>query len=118
MGTFTWPLRITSMDGQRSLDIQATVDTGAFLTMLPARTLRDLGVEPTDSRRFVIADGSSMTMEIGRAWATIDGYSEVTLVAFGEDNAPPVLGAYTLEGLGLAVDPVKQRLVPARLIMI
>ena len=36
---------------------------------------------------------------------------------FGEDNAPPVLGAYTLEGLALAVDPSSQRLVPANLIM-
>ena len=118
MGTFTWPLRITGMDGGRSVEVEATVDTGAFLTMLPARTLRELGVEPTGSRRFLIADGSSVAMEIGRAWATIDGDSEVTLVAFGQDNAPPVIGAYTLEGLGLAVDPVKQRLVPARLIML
>ena len=118
MGTFTWSLRITGMDGGRSVDVEATVDTGAMYTMLPARTLRELGVEPTDSRRFLIADGSSVAMEIGRAWATIDGDSEVTLVAFGQDNAPPVIGAYTLEGLGLAVDPVKQRLVPARLIML
>ena len=118
MGTFTRPLRITAMDGGRSVDVEATVDTGAFLTMLPARTLRELGVEPTDSRRFVIADGSNVAMDIGYAWATIDGESVPTIVAFGEDNAPPVIGAYTLEGLGLAVDPVKQRLVPARLIML
>ena len=118
MGTFSYPLRITGMDGQHSLEVEATVDTGAFLTMLPAGMLRDLGVEPTDSRRFLIADGSTVTMEIGRAWATIDGDSEVTIVAFGGDDAPPLIGAYTLEGLGLAVDPVKQRLVPARLIML
>lgn len=31
---------------------------------------------------------------------------------FGEDDSPPVLGAYTLEGLALAVDPLNQRLVP------
>ena len=118
MGTFTWPLRITGMDSGRSVEVEATVDTGAFLTMLPAPILRELGVEPMGSRRFLIADGSSVAMEIGRAWATIDGESEVTIVAFGQDNAPPVIGAYTLEGLALAVDPVKQRLVPARLIML
>ena len=118
MGTFTRPLRITGMDSGRSVDVEATVDTGAFLTMLPARTLRELGVEPTDSRRFVIADGSSVAMEVGQAWATIDGESVTTLVTFGEDDAPPLLGRYTLDGLGLAVDPVKQRLVPARLIML
>lgn len=32
--------------------------------------------------------------------------------SLGEDDAPPLLGAYTLEGLVLAVDPVDQRLIP------
>lgn len=40
-----------------------------------------------------------------------------TLVVFGDDGAPALLGAYTLEGLGLAVDPVEQRLVPTTLIL-
>ena len=102
----------------RSMDVEATVDTGAMYTMLPARTLRDLGVEPIGSRTFLIADGSSVAMDVGEARATIDGESVMTIVAFGEENAPPVLGAYTLEGFALAVDPVKQRLVPARLIML
>lgn len=56
-------------------------------------------------------------MEVGRAWATINSTSEVTLVVFGEDDAPVLLGAYTVEGLRLAVDPVVQRLVPTHLIM-
>ena len=117
MGTFKWPLRITSMDGQQSLDIEATVDTGAFYTTLPARLLRDLGVEPMGSRKFLIADGRRIEMEYGQAWATIDGESVVTIVVFGDENAPPLLGAYTLEGLALAVDPSSQRLVSANLIM-
>lgn len=29
-----------------------------------------------------------------------------------EDNAPPVLGTYTLEGLALAVDPVSRGRFP------
>ena len=117
MGTFTWPLRISSMDGQQSLDIEATVDTGAFYSTLPARLLRELGIEPMGSRRFLIADGRRVEMEYGQAWAIIDGESIVTIVVFGGDNAPPLLGAYTLEGLALAVDPSSQRLVPASLIM-
>ncbi len=118
MGTFTWPMRISSMDGQQSLEVEATVDTGAFYTMLPARMLLELGVEPIGNRTSLIADGSRVEMQYGRAWATIDGESEITLVAFGEDGAPPVLGAYTLEGLALAVDPSSQRLIPANLIML
>ena len=56
-------------------------------------------------------------MEYGEARATIDGESVTNLVVFGEENAPPLLGAYTLEGLALAVDPVEQRLVPTHVIL-
>ena len=117
MGTFNWPLRIASMDGGSSKDIEATVDTGAAYTTLPGYMLRELGVTPVDKRRFLLADGRRVWNDIGRAWVTIDGKSEVTLVVFGEDDAPPLLGAYTLEGLALAVDPVEQRLVPTNLIL-
>ena len=35
MGTFKWPLSISSMDGQQAQKIEATVDTGASFTTLP-----------------------------------------------------------------------------------
>ena len=117
MGTFSWPMRISSMDGQKSLEIEATVDTGAAYTTLPARLLRELGVEPMGARRFLLADGRRVDMDYGRAWATIDGSSEVTIVVFGDDDAPALLGAYTLEGFALAADPISQKLVPTHLIM-
>ena len=117
MGTFKCPLRISSMDRHQTREVEATVDTGAAYTTLPASLLRDLGVEPMDTGVFLLADGSRVKMDIGRAWATINGASEVTLVVFGDDNAPALLGAYTLEGLRLAVDPIAQRLVPTHLIM-
>ena len=117
MGTFGWPLRISGMNRGPSREIEAMVDTGAAYTTLPALLLRELGIEPVDRGVFLLADGRRVEMEIGRAWATINGTSEVTLVVFGEDDAPALLGAYTLEGLRLAVDPVAQRLVPTHLIM-
>ncbi len=117
MGTFNWPLRISSMDGQQSREIEATVDTGAAYTTLPTRLLRELGVAPVGQRRFLLADGRRIEMDYGEARATIDGESVTTLVVFGADDAPALLGAYTLEGLALAVDPVEQRLVPTHLIM-
>ena len=117
MGTFNWPLRISSMDGQQSLEIEATVDTGAAYTTLPAPLLRELGVTPMGKRRFLLADGRRIELDYGEARASVDGENVTTLVVFGEDNAPALLGAYTLEGLALAVDPVEQRLVPTHLIM-
>ena len=117
MGTFNWPLRISSMDGQQVQYLEATVDTGAAYTVLPASLLRGLGVEPRGKRRVLLADGRRVEMDYGQAWATIGGESVITLVVFGEDDAPALLGAYTLDGLALAVDPTGQRLVPTPLIM-
>ncbi len=105
------------MDGQLSREVVATVDTGAAYTTLPARLLRELGVTPTGRRRFLLADGRRVDMDFGEARTTIDGESVATLVIFGEDDGPPLLGAYTLEGLALAVDPVEQRLVPTHMIL-
>ena len=105
MGTFKWPLRIASMDGQQAREIEATVDTGASFTTLPSSLLRELGIEPMGKRGFLLADSRRIEMDYGEARATIDGDTVTTIVVFGEDEAPPLLGAYTLEGLALAVGP-------------
>ena len=55
-------------------------------------------------------------MDIGEARVTLDGRSAYTIVAFGAEDAPPLLGALTLEELILAVDPVGERLVPIELL--
>lgn len=115
MGIFSWPLRIADLSGGRFVDLEATVDTGAFYTQLPGTLLRELGVEPFDRRTLQLADGRLVDVDIAEARATIDGRSVTTQVAFGEDGSPPLLGAYTLEGLALTVDPIAERLVPREL---
>ena len=117
MGVFSSPLQISSMEGGEVLEIEATVDTGAIYTMLPSGMLRQLGVASIGKAEFELADGRIVELEMGRIWVTIDGASEVSLVIFGEDGTPPLLGAYTLEGLRLAADPVQRRLVPTRSIL-
>lgn len=117
MGIITVPIQISAMEGGESIEVEAIVDTGSFYTMLPDRLLRDLGVKPVGTRRIDLADGRRILMNYGRAWVTVEGETEVTLVAFGEDDGPVLLGAYTLQGLALAVDPAKERLVPSEIIM-
>ena len=86
-GTFTWPLRITSMDGQQSLEIEATVDTGAAYTTLPKNLLRDLGVAAKGKRKLPLADGRRFHMDYGEAQATIDGET-VTTWSCSEKTTP------------------------------
>lgn len=113
MGVFSRPVRISSMDGERSVDIEALVDTGASFTMVPADVLDELGVSPATKVTLELADGRRVEYDMGRAMASIGEHTEATLVVFGEENTEPLLGAYTLEGLRLAVDPVHGRLIPA-----
>ena len=40
-----------------------------------------------------------------------------TIVVFGDEGAPALLGVYTLEAALLAVDPVGQTLVPTEALM-
>lgn len=112
MGTFDCRIWLESTDGQRTLELEAMVDTGSTYTMVPARLLRELEVKPIREVGLVLADGRHARFDIGEARATIDGESVNTLVVFGEDSTRPLLGAYTLEGLGMAADPVHGRLVP------
>ena len=113
MGVFSRPVRLSSMDGERSLEIEALVDTGASFTMVPADLLDQLGVSPAEKVTLELADGRLVEYDMGRAIASIGGRTEATLVVFGEEDTDPLLGAYTLEGLRLAVDPLHGRLVPA-----
>ena len=113
MGVFNWLMRLDSMDGERSLEIEAMVDTGAGYSIVPATLLQELGVTPIDKIRLVLADGRQVEYDLGEARATINGRSIPTLVVFGEDDARALLGAYTLEGLRLTVDPAHRTLIPA-----
>jgi len=96
--------------------IEATVDTGAFYSMVPARLLREIGIERSDKRRMRLADGRVVDADVGEARVTVDGRSVTTQAVFGEDGAPTLLGAYTLEGLALAVAPGDRRLIPRHLL--
>ncbi len=55
MGTFKWPLIISSIDGQHVREVEATVDTGASFNALPAGLLWELGIKATGKPGFLVA---------------------------------------------------------------
>jgi aspartyl protease family protein len=111
MGTFFYPVKFIGPNG-REIDVDALVDTGASFSSIPGEQLRELGVTPIRRVRLRLANGQSHIQELGRVRAEINGDEEPTLVVFGEPDSPPAIGAYTLEGLALGVDPVGGRLIP------
>ena len=116
MSTFNHPITVTDPASGESREIDALVDTGAFFTTIPGQLLRELGIEPTERRRFTMADGRRVDMNIAEAKVSVNGGQVTTIVAFGADDGLSLLGAYTLEGLTLIVDPSGKRLVPQDLL--
>lgn len=111
MGIFWVDIEIGDPAGQRFEPVKALVDTGATYSSAPSSVLERLGVERTDRLSFIQADGNQYERDIGQTWVMVDGRRVITIVIFAEEDAPPLLGAYTLEGVRLAPDPVNRKLV-------
>ena len=114
MGLFSWPFEIGSLNGDSFEWVEGLVDTGATFSSLPASTLSRLGVEPSELVEFELADGSVIQRQLGDAKIRVEGLEAITAVIFGDESVSPLLGAYTLERVRLAVDCHGRRLVPVR----
>ena len=112
MGVFSVGIDVAGLDGRRFERIDAWVDTGAFYSCVPRPLLEALGVVPHIREPFRLADGRVVENAIGRVFIRVGDRAEITLVLFGEPESPPLLGAYSLEGLRLAVDSGTKQLVP------
>jgi predicted aspartyl protease len=117
MGTFNVTVEVGDPRGRRFRSFDALVDTGSTYSVFPASVLRDLGVVPHRRSVFELADGSQRDWEMGRTWLRLHGQQELSLVVFGDEDVEPILGAVALEEFLLAPDPVRQRLVPVRGLM-
>ena len=117
MGTFPVSIEVGDPEGTQFEEVEAFADTGAFYTVIPASILHRLSVNPEERESLELADGRVREFRLGETRVKIDGREVTTVVVFGEDDASPLLGAYTLERLMLAVDPLNKILmrVTARL---
>lgn len=95
--------------------VKLLVDAGSTYTWVAAATLGALGIEPAERRRVLTIDGRATERPAAEVLVTLEGRSLHTICLFGESGDLDVLGAYTLEGFTLAVDPVQRRLIPALL---
>ena len=90
------------------------VDTGSEYTWIPTRSLEKIGVlREKKDLKFTMANGQTITRSIGFAILRVDKHFTIDEVVFAEPGDLTLLGARTLEGLGLVVDPRKKKLVAA-----
>jgi predicted aspartyl protease len=90
------------------------VDTGSEYTWLPHDILSGIGVrrEKKDVQ-FVMANGMTISRGVGFAIIRVGEHFTVDEVVFAESGDLALLGARTLEGLSLVVDPRRKKLVAA-----
>jgi predicted aspartyl protease len=72
--------------------------------------LRKLGVKPLDTKTFILANGEKIVRKKGVALFRYNGRVGGSDVIFGEKGDALLLGALTLESLGLSLDPLKREL--------
>ena len=116
MGTFHTSAKIANI-GHRTRTAMLSkviVDTGSECTWVPAAVLDTLGIKrEKKDLTFVMANGQMVTRAVGFAVITVGGKFTVDEVVFGEPEDQQSLGARTLEGLNVMVDPPRKRLVAA-----
>jgi predicted aspartyl protease len=115
MGTFRVDIELENpvRPGTRRLLRSVLVDTGAELSWIPAEVLESLGIERYRRWSFRQADGTIVERWTGAAFVHVAGKRTADDVVFGERGDLVLLGARSLEGLNLRVEPVTKTLVDA-----
>jgi clan AA aspartic protease len=104
-------------DPEVTKPVEFLVDSGAVYSVVPAAILQELNIKPFAEQTFRLADGSKITRKKGVAIFKYGEQIGGADVVFGEEGDSTLLGAFTLEALGLALDPLKRELLPLPMIL-
>lgn len=114
MGTFRVEATVANLgDSTMRATVALLVDTGATWTTLPDDIAAHIGAAALGTRRVRLADRRVEEWPAAAIHIILDGHEGPTFCLIGPRGGPALLGAVTLEELGLVVDPAAPRLVPA-----
>ncbi len=116
MGSFyTTAALLNPLDRVRRIEVaHVLIDTGSECTWIRRNLLEDIGLRPENkSKSFHVADGRAITRPICFAIIEVEGEATIDEVVMAEPGDLQLLGARTLEGLNLRVDPIRKCLMNA-----
>jgi len=115
MGTFRTTIAIEhpARRGVTEVLRDVLVDTGAEATWVPRAVLEALGIRAERVERYQMADGRILERQVGFALVHVGDKATADDVVFAEPGDTLILGARSLEGLNLRVDPRAKVLVSA-----
>lgn len=97
--------------------IEFLIDSGAVYSVVSSEVLEKIGIKPLKEEEFRCADGSKIIRKKGVAIFKYNDRIGGADVIFGEKGDANLLGALTLEALGLSLDPLKRELKPLPMIL-
>jgi predicted aspartyl protease len=113
MATFTVKVKVWNpADPGRFAEVEAWAHTGAAYSWISKARLDPLGVQKVRRLQFRTIEGHTVERDLAAVFLSTDGYTGGDNVVVAESGDMEVLGAHSLESLGLAVDPVHKKLVP------
>ena len=118
MGVTFVKAKVMSLAGKASVEGDFLVDTGAQYTVVPRWVVEKLKLKPRKIQEFVLADGQVVSRPIGTAILRFGGQETPTPIVLGEEKDSFLLGAVTLEELGLAVNPFTREIYSMKLMHI
>jgi len=113
MGTFKSKLRVWNpAQPDKAEELDVLVDTGAAFSWVSRTRLERLGVTPSRQMPFRTIDGRVLERDLAIVHIGTNGYVAPDLVVMAEPGEMEVIGAHSIEGLGMAADPIQKKLVP------
>lgn len=103
-------------DPQKTVMRRFLVDSGAVYSVMPAIDLTKIGIKSTDKQKFTLANGEVIEKFIGNGLFEYRGKLRSSPVVFGEEGIY-LLGAVTLESLGVILDPINRELKPLPMLL-
>ena len=97
--------------------VEFLVDSGAIYSVVSAKVLKKLKIKPLDKQEFRLANGDRIIRKKGVAVFRYGERVGGADVIFGEEGDSALLGALTLEALGLVLDPLRRELKPLPMIL-
>jgi predicted aspartyl protease len=93
------------------------VDSGASYTLLPEKIWKALKLRPIRKVTFTLADGTTIKRKISEVRIEYKGLYGTTPVILGEEKDEALFGIFTLETLGLVLNPFTRELVPMKMML-
>ena len=110
MGLFEVTVRVSNPTRPVFHEAVMPVDTGATYSVLPSSFLARLGITPDSEDEFTLADNKPKRYRIGEARFGVGERERTSPVIFG-DEGTWLLGATSLQALGLVPDTTNHQLI-------